>query len=79
MEGENDFMNPIDPGLFFDPTTGKLWVVYGSYFGYLRIVELNPNNANAWNQLGIALIRTGQGERGQEAFDKVLELQGNTP
>ncbi|NLW84668.1 MAG: family 43 glycosylhydrolase [Phycisphaerae bacterium] len=43
MEGENDFMNPIDPGLFLDPTTGKLWVVYGSYFGYLRVVELDPD------------------------------------
>jgi len=42
MEGEDDFMNPIDPGLFLDPTTGKLWVIYGSYFGYLRIVELDP-------------------------------------
>ena len=44
MEGDNDFMNPIDPGLFLDPTTGKLWVVYGSYFGYLRIVELDPKS-----------------------------------
>jgi arabinan endo-1,5-alpha-L-arabinosidase len=42
MEGPGDFMNPIDPGAFLDPTTGKLWLTYGSYFGYTRVVELNP-------------------------------------
>ena len=42
-----------------------------------KAVELNSNNPNAWNQLGIAYIRTGQGEKGQAAFDKVLELQNN--
>src|SRR5436190_17927597 len=35
--------NAIDPGLFLDPTDGKLWLVYGSYFGYIRLVELDPN------------------------------------
>src|SRR5512143_40088 len=34
--------NGIDPGAFLDPTTGKLWLTYGSYFGYIRIVELDP-------------------------------------
>jgi arabinan endo-1,5-alpha-L-arabinosidase len=34
--------NAIDPGLFLDPTTGRLWLTYGSYFGYIRLVELNP-------------------------------------
>jgi hypothetical protein len=34
--------NAIDPGVFFDPTTGSLWLMYGSYFGYIRLVELNP-------------------------------------
>ena len=42
MESEDDFMNPIDPGLLLDPNNGKVWLVYGSYFGYLRIVELDP-------------------------------------
>ena len=35
-------LNAIDPGAFLDPTTGKLWLVYGSYFGYIQLVELNP-------------------------------------
>ena len=34
--------NAIDPGVFRDPTTGRLWLVYGSYVGYIRLVELNP-------------------------------------
>ncbi len=34
--------NAIDPGVFLDPTTGRLWLVYGSYFGYIRLVELDP-------------------------------------
>jgi arabinan endo-1,5-alpha-L-arabinosidase len=42
MEGPDDFMNPIDPGLFLDPNDGKLWMTYGSYFGFTRVVELDP-------------------------------------
>ncbi len=34
--------NAIDPGLLLDPTDGKLWMVYGSYFGFIRLVELDP-------------------------------------
>ncbi len=40
-EGPDDFMNPIDPGLLLDPD-GKLWLTYGSYFGYIRVVQLDP-------------------------------------
>ena len=32
----------IDPGVFRDPTNGSLWLTYGSYFGYIRLVELDP-------------------------------------
>ena len=36
----------IDPGLMMGPD-GRLWLVYGTYFGYLRIVELDPATAMA--------------------------------
>ena len=36
---END---AIDPGLMLDPSTGRLWLTYGTYFGFIRIVELDP-------------------------------------
>jgi arabinan endo-1,5-alpha-L-arabinosidase len=32
----------IDPGLLLDPTTGRLWVCYGTYFGTIRLIELDP-------------------------------------
>lgn len=35
--------NAIDPGVFRDPTDGRLWLTYGSYFGYIRLVELDPD------------------------------------
>ena len=34
--------NAIDPGVLRDPTNGTLWLTYGSYFGYIRLVELDP-------------------------------------
>jgi len=32
----------IDPSLLLDPTDGKLWLTYGTYWGYIRLVELDP-------------------------------------
>jgi arabinan endo-1,5-alpha-L-arabinosidase len=34
--------NAIDPGVLLDPSNGSLWLTYGSYFGYIRLVELDP-------------------------------------
>ena len=36
--------NAIDPGVFLDPADGRLWLTYGSYFGYIRLVELDPKS-----------------------------------
>lgn len=35
----------IDPAFLLDPTDGRLWLSYGTYFGYIRIVELDPHTA----------------------------------
>ena len=32
----------IDAGLFMDPQTGRLYCTYGTYFGFIRMVELDP-------------------------------------
>jgi arabinan endo-1,5-alpha-L-arabinosidase len=32
----------IDPGLLLDPNDGRLWLSYGTYFGFIRLVELDP-------------------------------------
>jgi arabinan endo-1,5-alpha-L-arabinosidase len=37
-------VNPIDPGCFLDPNDGKFWLTYGSYVGYLQVVELDPKS-----------------------------------
>ncbi len=34
--------NAIDPGVLRDPSDGSLWLTYGSYFGFIRLVELDP-------------------------------------
>jgi len=35
----------IDPSFLLDPTDGRLWLTYGTYFGYIRLVELDPKTA----------------------------------
>jgi arabinan endo-1,5-alpha-L-arabinosidase len=37
-----EFSNAFVPGVLLDPTDGGLWLTYGSYFGYIRLVELDP-------------------------------------
>jgi arabinan endo-1,5-alpha-L-arabinosidase len=41
--------NGIDPGVFLDPADGRLWLTYGSYFGYIRQVELDPKTGKRVN------------------------------
>src|SRR5690242_13136997 len=41
--------NAIDPGILLDPNTKRLWLVYGSYFGYIRLVELDPKTGRRLN------------------------------
>lgn len=40
--GADDDCWCIDPAFLLDPTTGRLWCSYGTYFGAIRIVELDP-------------------------------------
>jgi arabinan endo-1,5-alpha-L-arabinosidase len=35
----------IDPSFLLDPNDGRLWLTYGTYFGFIRIVELDPKTA----------------------------------
>jgi len=34
----------IDPSFLLDPTDGRLWLTYGTYFGFIRLVELDPKS-----------------------------------
>lgn len=40
---DDEDCDAIDAGLLLDPTTGRLWLSYGTYFGFIRMVELDPS------------------------------------
>lgn len=51
---QGDKMNAIDPSIITDFVTGKMWMHYGSYFGGLYAVEINPKT-------GLTLASNDQG------------------
>lgn len=53
----------IDPGLLLDPTDGRLWLSYGTYFGYIRLVELDP--------------KTGERVKGNKALDIAIDCEAS--
>lgn len=53
----------IDPSLLLDPTTGRLWMSYGTYFGNIRLVELDP--------------ATGRRVRGNRAVDIAIDCEAS--
>lgn len=58
---DGDDCDAIDPGLLLDPTTGRLWLSYGTYFGYIRLVELDP--------------KTGKRVEGNEAINVAIDCE----
>jgi arabinan endo-1,5-alpha-L-arabinosidase len=53
----------IDPGFLLDPTTGRLWLSYGTYFGFIRLVELDP--------------KTGKRVEGNKAIDIAIDCEAS--
>ncbi len=47
-DGDED-CDAIDPAFMLDPTDGRLWLTYGTYFGYIRQVELDPKTGKRVN------------------------------
>ena len=62
--GEDDDCDAIDAGLLLDPVTGRLWCTYGTYFGFIRVVELDP--------------KTGMRVEGNEAVDIAIDCEATT-
>jgi arabinan endo-1,5-alpha-L-arabinosidase len=54
----------IDPGLLHDPSTGRLWLSYGTYFGFIRLVELDP--------------KTGARKAGNKAINIAIDCEATT-
>lgn len=57
-----DVMNAIDPSVVVDPETGEHWMHYGSYFGGLHCVQLNP-------ETGLAMKEGDQGHLTARRFE----------
>ncbi|MBD1365554.1 family 43 glycosylhydrolase [Mucilaginibacter sp. ZT4R22] len=51
----------IDPALLLDPNDGRLWLSYGTYFGYIRLVELDP--------------KTGKRVKGNKALNIAIDCE----
>ena len=60
---DGDDCDAIDPGLLLDPTTGRLWMTYGTYFGHIRMVEIDP--------------KTGKRVEGNEALDVAIDCEAS--
>jgi len=54
----------IDPGLLLDPTDGRLWMTYGTYFGFIRLIELDP--------------ATGKRVEGNKPLDIAIDCEATT-
>lgn len=57
-----DKMNAIDPSIVVNPETGEHWMHYGSYFGGLYCVKLNP-------ETGLTMHEGDQGHLIARRFD----------
>jgi arabinan endo-1,5-alpha-L-arabinosidase len=57
-----DVMNAIDPSIVVNPETGEQWMHYGSYFGGLHCVQLNP-------ETGLTLQKNDKGHLVARRFD----------
>ncbi len=57
-------MNAIDPTVLSDPHTGKEWMIYGSYFGGLFCMELDPETglAKTKGDQGVVVARRADGK-----------------
>jgi arabinan endo-1,5-alpha-L-arabinosidase len=62
-EGMED-CDAIDAGLLLDPITGQLWCTYGTYFGFIRMVELDP--------------KTGKRVEGNKAINIAIDCEATT-
>ena len=61
---QDEDCDAIDAGLLLDPTTGKLWLTYGTYFGHIRLVELDP--------------KTGERVKGNKAKNVAIDCEAST-
>ena len=61
---DDEDCDAIDAGLLLDPTDGRLWLSYGTYFGFIRIVELDP--------------KTGKRVEGNKEINVAIDCEATT-
>lgn len=61
---DDEDCDAIDAGLLLDPTDGRLWLSYGTYFGFIRIVELDP--------------KTGKRVEGSKEINVAIDCEATT-
>lgn len=66
---KNSPMNAIDPSIVIDAENGKMWMHYGSYFGGLYCVELNPETGKTLKDGDLGHLIATRGD----AKDKIIE------
>ena len=49
-------------------------VIDGAIRAYQRLLELNPNHADAWNDLGVCVRESGKPEQSRQYFDRAREI-----
>jgi arabinan endo-1,5-alpha-L-arabinosidase len=54
----------IDPAFLLDPVTGRLWLTYGTFFGFIRIIELDP--------------KTGKRVAGNQPVNIAIDMEATT-
>ena len=60
---QDEDCDAIDAALLLDPKTGRLWVTYGTYFGHIRIVEIDP--------------KTGERVKGNKAKNVAIDCEAS--
>lgn len=65
-----DLMNAIDPSVIVDHNNGKYWMSYGSYFGGIYMIQLNPKT-------GLALHPGDKGHRIAFRLKKGNSIEGS--
>jgi len=60
-DGQED-LHAIDPGAFYDASNNAMWIVYGSYFGTIRIAQLDPKTGKRLNAEQSKAIVANQSE-----------------
>ena len=59
----------------FSPQGVRFWWVYPNGADTASVIDLDPQDADGWNNLGALLARGGQTAAARSAFEHALQIQ----